>query len=473
MPETPKIDTDQKALEINLNDRIYGTFAEIGAGQEVARYFFKVGAAAGTIVKTMSAYDKVFSDNIYGAESSGRYVCESRLYKMLNHEYNLLWDRLKEDRGSKTFFAFADTIQSINYQKSNFGQGWLGLRFQLTPGGEYNELVLHARMRDNDAQLQAAAIGILGVNMLYAAYYHFDDPETFVRSLHDHLHDRLSIDMIRLRGPEFEDWDNRILSMYLVKNHLTEVAMFDQNGQSVHASEFLYKNSLMVVRGNFRPPTLVTEDVFERSFKKFQNEHDVDEKRSIIMAELTLENITENGRIDTEDFKARADLLNAMGQMVIVSDCSEHQKLINYLSDYKIHQLGIVIGIREFRDLIVDKYDTYQDGDLLVAFGQLFTRNIKVYVYPALNDDLTEIMTLDTLRLPEGIHFLYRFLIDQELIVEVKDYNADKLSIIPHGVYKMIKSGESGWESYIPEDLVHLIKEKQLFYGESENDNYG
>ena len=220
----------------------------------------------------------------------------------------------------------------------------------------------------------------------------------------------------------------------------------------------------MVVRGNFRPPTLVTEDVFERSFNKFRGEEDVREDRSVIMAELTLENLTQHDRIDVEDFQARADLINAMGQKVIVSDCSEHQKLINYLSDYKIHQLGIVIGIRELRDLIIDKYEKFQDGDLLVAFGQLFTRNIRVYVYPALNDDLTEIITLDTLHLPEGIRFLYRFLIDQELIVQVDEYDAGKLSIIPHGVFKMIKSGKSGWEQYIPEKLVRLIKEKQLFY---------
>lgn len=461
---TPNIDTDQKALEINLNDRIFGTFAEIGAGQEVARFFFKVGAAAGTIVKTMSAYDKTFSDNIYGKEESGRYVCESRLYKMLDHEYGLLWDRLEEDRGNKTFFAFADTIEAINYQRTNIGHGWLGLRFQLTPGGPSHDLVLHARMRDKDSQLQASAIGILGVNMLYAAYYHYHDPETFVQSLHDYLQDRISIDMIRLKGPQFEDWDNRILSLYLVKNKMTDVAVFDEDGESIHPSEFLYRKSLMVVRGNYRPPTLVTEDVFETSLRMFRSDFEISESDTEIMAELTLENLTRHDRIDLNDFLARSDMINAMGHKVIISDCSDHQRLIYYLSDYKIHKLGIVIGIHEFRELIEENYRKYEDGDLLVAFGQLFTKNIKVYVYPALNQEQTEILTLENIELPQGIRFLFRFLIDQKLVEQIRGYNADILSIIPHGVYTKIKNGEPAWEEYLPPALTEIIKEKGLFY---------
>lgn len=469
MHYTPKIDTDQKALEINLNNSIYGTFAEIGAGQEVARYFFKVGAAAGTIVKTMSAYDKIFSDRIYGEEESGRYVCESRLYKMLDHEYDLLISRLQSAGEEKTFFAFADTVEAINYQKSNKGQGWLGLRFQLTPGGGFNELVLHAKMSDNDSQLQASSIGILGVNMLYAAYYHYNDPEKFVCSLLDYLQDRVSIDMIRLSGPDFEteesrDWDNRILTFYLVKNKLTEVAVFDRNGVSIHPSEFLYRKSLMVVRGNYRPPTLVTEDVFDKSFSMFNRQNEVNDEHSEIVAELTLENLTRHDRIDIEDFLARATMINAMGYKTIVSDCSNHQKLINYLSDYKINRLGIVIGIRELRTLMVQKYEKFRDGTLLVAFGELFTHNIRVYAYPALDDNLEELMTLENLQLPEGIKFLYRFLIDQKLIVQVENYNEDILYIIPHGVFTMIKNGEIGWENYLSKELVDIIKKKRLFY---------
>ncbi|GAA5220175.1 TonB-dependent receptor [Membranihabitans marinus] len=469
MFDTPKIDTDQKALEINLNQKIYGTFAEIGAGQEVARFFFKVGAAAGTIVKTMSAYDKIFSDRIYGTESSGRYVCESRLYKMLDHEYELLLDRLQSKIDQKTFFAFADTIEAINYQKTNRGHGWLGLRFQLHPGGELNELVVHAKMNDGDAQLQASAIGILGVNMLYAAYYHYNEPEKFVSSLHDHLQDRVSVDMIRLSGPDFDhqpggDWDNRVLTYYLVKNKLTEVAVFDQEGKSIHPSEFLYRKALMVVRGHFRPPTLVTEDVFDKSFQMFIRDQAVHPSACEMVAELTLDNLTKNGRIDIDDFLARSEMINAMGYKTIVSDCNTHQTLINYLSDYKINKLGIVIGIRELRKLITSIYEKHQDGTLLVAFGKLFTHNIKVFTYPALDDELNNLITLDNMQLPDGIKFLYRFLIDQQLLVQVENYNREILSIIPHGVFTMIKNAEPGWERYVSPKLVDIIKQNQLFY---------
>ena len=247
------LETEQKALEINLNPQIYGTFAEIGAGQEVARYFFQVGAAAGTIAKTMSAYDKVFSDQIYGTESTGRYVCEARLYKMLNHEYDLMDTRLKNERPDASFFVFADTIAAINYSKTIKGDGWLGLRFQLKPDDDPNDIVLHVKMLDNDNQLQQQAIGILGVNLIYACYHYNDDPDTLLRSLQDSLQGRVSIDMVRLTGPDFEDLDNRLLSLKLVQYGLTDVAMFGANGQNVHASEFLYKKHVMVVRGSFPP----------------------------------------------------------------------------------------------------------------------------------------------------------------------------------------------------------------------------
>jgi len=257
--KTPQIiKTEQKALEINLNNMIYGTFAEIGAGQEVARNFFQVGAAAGTIAKTMSAYDKDFSDAIYGEEPSNRYVCESRLYKMLDHEYGLLEQRLEDKCELSTFFAFADTVAAINYSRTIKGNGWLGVRFQSRPCGPGNELVLHVKMLDNDNRLQQEAIGVLGVNMIYACFYKLDSPEEYIQSLMDGLDGRVSIDFVRVKGEAFAAVDNRLLNLYLVKHGFTDIAIIDQFKNSVHASEFLYKKDVMVVRGNFRPPTLVT-----------------------------------------------------------------------------------------------------------------------------------------------------------------------------------------------------------------------
>ena len=458
-----KIDTDQKALDINLDPKIYGTFAEIGAGQEVARIFFKVGAAAGTIAKTMSAYDKTFSDKIYGEEPSGRYVCESRLYKMLDHEYNLMVERLSESRPESKFFVFADTVAAINYQRTIKGQGWLGLRFQTEANNEPNDMVLHCKMLDNDQQLQQSAIGVLGVNMLYACYNYLEDPDLFIHSLLDNLNGRIQVDMVRVSGPDFHHLDNRYASLLLVKHKLTDVAMFGPDGASVHGSEFLYKKSLMVVRGNYRPPTLVSLDVIKSSFNQFKGELDVEADRAHVMAELTLENCTINGEVNQKDFLDRADLLCALGQTVIISDCNNHQALINYLSDFKIKKLGLVIGVRELLEIINDKYYKNQDGRLLVAFGELFSRNIKIYAYPVIQENSKELLTANTLPVPDGIRFLHQYLLENQHIVEVENYNEDLLHIFPQSVLKLIQEGEDSWERMVPSKIVDLIKEKEMF----------
>ena len=307
--------TEQKALEINLHEGIYGTFAEIGAGQEVARNFFQAGAAANTIAKTMSAYDKTYSDAIYGSETSGRYVCESRLYKMLEHEWNLLDERLKTIKPDTNFFVFADTVTTINYSKTVKGHGWLGLRFQLTPGTPPNEVVIHCKLEDNDIKLQQEAVGVLGVNLLYAVYYHKDNPRVLVKSLLDGLQGRLTVDLLRIKGPDFQHFDNRLTTFYLVKYGLTELAIFDENRKGIHASEFLYKKSLMVVRGNFRPPTNVTLDVFKTGFEQFKNEPYIDPNLSYIIAELTLDYLKDvNSGVIKPDTagKAEAELMNFM-----------------------------------------------------------------------------------------------------------------------------------------------------------------
>jgi hypothetical protein len=213
------IGTKQKALAINLDPKIYGSFAEIGAGQDVAANFFKAGASSGTIAKTMSAYDMTFSDAIYGVQQVKRYVSEQRLISMLDHEYSLLIERLAAQRGnSTTFFAFSDTISALNYHKTNQGHGWMGVRFQLEPNGKFNDVVLHVKLLDNDNNLQQQAAGILGVNLMYACFYFYENPLVFLLSLMDDLSkDRIQIDMIRFEGPNFAKVDNRLMSLHLVK----------------------------------------------------------------------------------------------------------------------------------------------------------------------------------------------------------------------------------------------------------------
>lgn len=458
-----QLETDQKALEINLDESIYGTFAEIGAGQEVARYFFQVGAAAGTIAKTMSAYDKVYSDKIYGVEPSGRYVCEPRLYKMLDHEYELMMTRLQNERPQTNFFVFADTVAAINYQRTIKGDGWLGLRFQLNPEGEPNDLLLHVRMLDNDNQLQQQAIGILGVNMIYACYRYNGDPEVMIQSLLDSLHGRVKIDMIRLAGPDFDDVDNRLLCLMLVKHHLTDVAMFGPDGRSVHGSEFLYKKHLMVVRGSFRPPTLVNMDMIKASYQQFRNEPDVDPARTYLLTEITMDNLTAQGELDEKDFLDRAELLNEMGQTVMISNCEEHQKLIDYLADFRVQKLGLVLGVQVLSGIINDKYYQNMDGRLLAAFGELFTRNVKIYVYPAMQEGSAELIRAENMPIPEGVKFLYRHLLDNGQIVEVENFNPDILHIFSKRVLQMLRNGEPGWENMVPPKVAKMIKEQYLF----------
>ncbi len=457
------IEPEQKALEINLNDRIYGTFSEIGAGQEVARYFFQVGAAAGTIAKTMSAYDKVYSDRIYGLEASGRYICESRLYKMLDHEYGLMEERLGDNRPDTLFFAFADTVSAINYTKTVKGQGWMGLRFQTEPEGPSNEVVLHVKMLDNDNRQQQQAIGILGVNLVYGCFHYMDDPETLLISLMDNLRDRVEVDMVRMNGPYFKDVDNRLISLRMVKNGLTDVAMFNAEGKNVHPSEFLYKKNVLVVRGSYRPATHVNIDMLDVGKTQFVRDGELDKKKTWVLPEITLNNLRDGGEINEQDFLDRAEILGALGQTVIVSDCEEYAKLINYLSDYKIQKLGIVIGVRVLLEVINEKYYQNKEGQLLAAFGELFSKNVKLYVYPALQEGSAELMNCHNLPIPDGISFLYKHLLHNEQMVDIEGFDPEILHIYSKEVLRMLRGDEAGWEQMVTPKVAALIKEKCLF----------
>lgn len=458
------LEPEQKALEINLDGSIYGTFAEIGAGQEVARYFFKVGAAAGTIAKTMSAYDKVVSDKIYGPENSGRYVCESRLYKMLDHEFDLILDRLKDERPDTKLFAFADTVSAINYSRTIKGNGWVGIRFQLKPDSEPNDVVLHVKMSDKNNTLQQQAVGILGVNLLYACYHYNDDPESFIISLMDQLDERLKIDMIRLDGPDFVEIDHRLLSLYLVKHNLCNVAMFNKDKRNIHASEFLYKSQINVVRGSFRPITHVNLDMIKRSFEQFKAEPDVIPKKAHLLTEITIENLkADAGEINEKDFLDRTELLCDLGQTVMVTNCTERYKLTQYFSDYKVTKIGIVIGAREMLNLINEKYYQNVDGRLLAAFGSLFSQNVKLYVYPSLQEGSSELMVSHNLPIPEGIKFLYKHLIEREQIADITNVDPNILHIFSKEVLHMLQTDEKGWEKMVPDRVAKLIKEECLF----------
>jgi hypothetical protein len=461
------LETEQKALEINLDDRVYGAFAEIGAGQEVARYFFQVGAAAGTIAKSMSAYDKKVSDEIYGPEQAGkgRYVCESRLYKMLDHEYHLMEARLRTERPEHTFFAFADTVAAINYTKTIKGDGWLGLRFQLHPGSPPNDLVLHVRMLDQDNRLQQQAVGILGVNLIYACYRYHHDPETLVQSLIDNLRGRVLIDMVRLKGPDFAQVDNRLVCLWLVKHDLSRVAIFGADGNSMHAGEFLYKKSILIGRGSYRPVTLVQEDMIRHSFEQFRADQEKMgiEGKTYFLAEITLDNLqSDTGAIDEKDFLDRAELLCALRQTVIVSNCAQHKKLLAYFADYKIPRIGLVMGVRKLKNILHETLQQQPDN-LLGAFGELFMRNVRFYVYPAKDSHDGNVITTRNLEVPQAIRFIYEHLLENGNLVDVDTYNPGILHIYHKDVLAQIRQGQPGWVACVPERVAALIRQKRFF----------
>ncbi|HMX40343.1 MAG TPA: TonB-dependent receptor [Saprospiraceae bacterium] len=456
------LETEQKALEINLDERIYGAFAEIGAGQEVARHFFQVGAAAGTIAKTMSAYDKTVSDEIYGPEPKGRYVCEARLYKMLEHEYALMEGRLRTQRPHQNFFAFADTVSAINYAKTNRGNGWLGLRFQLHPDAPPNDLVLHVRLLDHDNRLQQQAIGILGVNMIYGCYRHHHQPEMLLQSLLDNLRGRVDIDLVRASGPDFAHVDNRLLCLWAVKHGLTDVAMFGPDGSGLHASEFLYRKSVLIARGSYRPPTLVQQDMIREAYAQFRSEPDVDADKTFFLTEITLDNLRADGQISERDFLDRAEILCALGQTVIISNCLQHKKLIAYFSEYRVARIGLAMGARKLQNIIWETFQQHPDN-LLGAFGALFLQNVRFYIYPARRAEHEPLLSSTTIEIPPAIRFLYDHLLANHNIVDIHRFRPDILHIYHKTVYSLIQRDLPGWPDMLPPEVARIIQERGLF----------
>jgi hypothetical protein len=464
MDEFRKLTTQEKALRINLSRSIYGSFAEIGAGQEVAANFFKVGGASGTVAKTMSAYDMKFSDAIYGV--GDRYVCQERLIRMLDHEYVLLPERLPQRIENTRFFAFADTVEVLNYERTNQGHGWMGLRFQLGPQKEPNDCVLHLKMHDTDPLQQQFALGIVGVNMIYSCMF-LSDPEEILMSLLDGLTQRkIEIDLFRLDGPDFRNVDNRVMALKLVKNGLTKAAMFGPDGTVMQPADELYKKNVLVLRGRFRPPTHVNVDMLLASRRHFRHEADVDRSKLILVTELTLSDLSPEGRIDERDFLHRADILCSLGQNVLISNYFEYYRLVDYLSKItRGKKIGITLGVYALQKVFEEK--TYENirGGILECFASLFGSNVKLYIYPALKRDSDEIFTLKDFEagLPDNLKNLFRFLMDNNKLEEISGANLRNLHIISDNVLAMIKKGEHGWEKFVPHKVEEAIKELGLF----------
>lgn len=473
-PKTDRknLGTQQKALAINLNPRKYGAFAEIGAGQEVVRWFFQVGGASGTIAKSISAYDMTVSDAIYGP--SPRYVSRERLETMLDYEYALLLERLGADRGEDTdFFVFADTVAARNFHGTNECHGWMGIKYQATPGAEPSQIVVHVRMLDKDNVSQQQALGIIGVNLIYGAFTHFASPDDLMNSLLDNLSaDRIEVDMIHFSGPEFRSIDHRLMSLKLVQLELSDAAMFSATGEVLQPSEVFYKKPILVERGSFRPVTHVNVDMLHSAYQQFAHHiaaRDWGGKAPEIVSvmELTMRNLREtggeHGDIDYTDFLARADVLASTGATVLISDYFEYYRLAAYLRRYTKMPIGITMGIPSLIELFDEKYYEHLQGGILESFGRLFKNDLRLYVYPFLDEAARQLVTVQKLKVSPDLQGLYEHLVENGYIESIDFYNKDYLRIFSRDVLRKIRDEDPSWETMVPPPVARLIKDRNLF----------
>ena len=477
-----ELTVERKALRINLDSSKYGTFAEIGAGQEVARHFFQAGGAAGTVAKTMSAYDMKFSDAIYG--EAGRYVSRKRLVQMMSHEYGLLEKRLSDARGDETyFFAFATTVSALNYHKTNECHGWMCIRFQIEPHGPFHDIILHVRMLDRENRLQQEAIGMLGVNLVYGAFHLAGNPKNFITSLIDDIgEERIEVDMIEFNGPNFEKFDNRILCLNLVERGLSNAIMFNREGFIVQAAEELYKKSCLIERGSFRPVTQVNLDMLEKAKTQFVSRDDVEEEKVEVFMELTLGNLLTEGDIDPEDFLARIEVINACGYGVLVSNYFEYFRLSAYLRRHVKNPIGMVMGLNNLADIFKEEYYAKLDGGILEAFGVLFKENVKIYSYPIehgnferyrkqigrgdnveteVNDD--GLVTIDNLLVAPNLRNLYKYVRENGFLISIEDCDRKNMQLFSRDILERVRTRGEGWTESLPDSVVAMIESKGLW----------
>lgn len=457
------LSTQEKALQINLDPSKYGTFVEIGAGQEVARWFFHVGGAAGTIAKTLSAYDMSVSDAIYGR--CERYVSHQRLEAMLQSEYALLLQRLDEKQGNKTnFFVFADTVAARSYLRRDEAHGWLGIRFQTSPRSEFSQIDIHVRLLDEENVREQEALGILGVNLIYAAIFRHEDPSEIIENLMENLsRDRIEVDVVRFSGPAYGSIDNRLMALKLVEKGLTDAAMFTPDGEIMQAADGLYRKPILVERGSFRPVTKTTLDMLECAEARFSKEPEVAGKTIVKLMEMTLKNLVEGGEVNHQDFLDRVDILGTLNKTVLISNYGEFHRLAAYLFRCTKEKVGVVLGIPSLRNVFDEKYYTDLEGGILESFGRLFKNNLKMYVYPLLKSENNELITVETLMVEPHLKHLYAYLVDNRYLEGLVRNDFSYSSIFPKDVLAKIRCGDSGWEQMVPPEVIQIIKERKLF----------
>ena len=461
--KAPVLDTRQKAFEINLDKSIYGSFAEIGAGQEISRLFFQAGAASGTIAKSLSAYDMVISDVIYGKRPD-RYVSKSRLEQMLNKEYDDLMVTLAPKNPDKRFFSICNTVEAINYDRSNRSHGWMGVKFQLNPNDEPNIVIIHIRLLDRENIQQQQILGILGVNLLYGCYHLSHDPQKILQHMNDNLiPGRMQIDMVHMSGTAFKNVDNRLLSLYLVQTGMADACMFLPDGTNIHPTEVLYKKDVLALRGRFRPVTKVHLDMLKCGLKQFEKDEKVENKdKIVILTELTLKDLGGAEGIEVSDFIDRVEVLTALGQTVLISNFQEYYKLVQYLTRYNTGaQIRLVLGANSMINVLNEKYYENLTGGLLESFGMLFHQDVKLYLYPYKFGN--EIINSKNMIVPDKFEHIYKYLTQNDLIVDYENFDEEILHIFSNKVLEKIKEGDTEWEKMVPPIVARIIKTMNLF----------
>jgi len=458
-----------KTLKINLNKNIYGSFSEIGAGQETARHFFRAGAASRTIAKAMSAYDKQFSDAIYTTEPDGRYVTENRLHKMLDHEVKLLEERLDHtENPNRIYFSYANTVATIDFAKKFKGHGWVGIRFQNEAGGEFNEIIIHIQFKENDVLQQQRTLGTLGVNLIYGAFYQYHDPKKLIYNLYDHLDkDQLEIDTINFSGPAFKNVDNRLMSLFLVKNGMADAVMFGPNGQNILPANTLFRKNVLLLRGSFRPVTIVNINMYQKSLNQFLSKNQLSIDKTAVIFEITLNNLLALGEVDEQDFLDRAELLCALGHTVMISNFKEYFKAVDYIWNYSQEKIALTIGIPSLIEIFDAKHYTNLPGGLFEGLGRLFKHGLEIYAYPFLNEK-EEVITAENIELhDETLKPIYNYFKQRDQIIDIENFELKNLKIFSHKVLKKIQENDDSWESDVPETVAKLISDRKLFQSKS------
>ena len=461
--EKESISTHQKAARVNHDPTTYGAFAEIGAAQEVVAWFFRSGRASGTVAKSMSAYDMVVSDAIYGP--STRYVSRQRLQSMLNHEYSLLQERLDPARGANTkFFAFADTVATNRRSQPGSGHGWLGIRFQNEPRAEPSEILIHIRLLDPVTLREQEVIGILGVNLIYGAFYLNEQPDELIGNLMDGLSRvRLEVDMIKFSGPAFEKVDNRLMSLQLVAQGLTDAAVFTAKGEAVEPAEILFGRPILLQRGSFRPVTNVTLDMLYCGGERMVADTKIDEKLLVVLMEMSLKNLMPSDKVDHEDFMARVDILGALGHPVMISNFSASYRLTGYLRRYTKLPIGYVMGLGTLRSIFREEFYADLSGGILEALGLLLQGDTALYVYPMWDAAANTQVSAENDAVAQNLRYLYQHLLENKRICSLPVFDPVDLPIMPAEILQRIKSGDPTWEKYVPPPVAERIRADRLF----------